>query len=76
MGLVTGEMPPAPRPHPALSHPYAHGHVRGKVHGDDDDVGQAQLRAGGLGVAGGVVRRHPEAVPSLSQREPGPNRDK
>ena len=64
--------PPVPtlagRP-PQASHPYAHSQVQGEIHGDDDEVGHAQLRAGSTGVAGGVVRLHPEAGASPEQKE-------
>lgn len=62
----TPQCPPQPVP-PLSSHPYAHGHVQGKIHGDDGNVHCGQLRPGGMGVAGGVVHSHPAAGPALSE---------
>ena len=62
----TPQRPPQPVP-PLSSHPYAHGHVQGKIHGDDGNVHCGQLRPGGMGVAGGVVHSHPAAGPALSE---------
>lgn len=40
------------------SYPYAHGHIQGKVHRDDDDVGNKQLWPKSVGAPGGVVHCH------------------